>query len=208
MTLQPFEKWANDFVGPIEPQGKTGARYIITITEYLTRWAQAQPVKDCRATTAAKFLFENVLTRFGYPKILMSDRGMHFLNETINALTEEFQIYHQQSTPYHPQANGTLEAFNTILETALTKFADRGNHRYGRPRGIGRKARTARRIGGGTLSGWIPSAGKLHMHWLGPNVIKEVTDGGTVQLAKLNGDPFPGRVNGSRLKLYTGGPTT
>ena len=48
---------------------------------------------------------------------------------------------------------------------------------------------------------------KLRMHWLGPYVIKEVTDGGAVQLAKLNGDSFLERVNGSCLKLYTGGLT-
>ena len=47
---------------------------------------------------------------------------------------------------------------------------------------------------------------KLQMHWLGPYFIQEVTNGGTVQLAKLNGDPFPSQVNGSRLKLYTRGP--
>jgi len=29
------------------------------------------------------------------------------------------------------------------------------------------------------------------MHWLGPYVIKEITDSGVVQLVKLNGDPFP-----------------
>eukprot|EP00253_Pinus_taeda_P027028 PITA_27028 len=36
MTLQPFEKLAIDFVGPLKPQGKMGARYIIVVTEYLT----------------------------------------------------------------------------------------------------------------------------------------------------------------------------
>jgi len=50
-------------------------------------------------------------------------------------------------------------------------------------------------------------SGKHRMHWLGPYVIKEVFDGGMIQLAKLNGDPFPGRVNGSHLKLYMGGLT-
>jgi len=41
------------------------------------------------------------------------------------------------------------------------------------------------------------------MRWLGSSVIKEITDGGAVQLVKLNGEPFPGKVNGSRLKPYT-----
>ena len=91
MTLQPFEKWALDFVGPIQPQGKkTGALYIITATEYLTRWVEAQPIKDCISMTATKFLFEYVLTQFRCPKVLMSDRSTHFLNETMRGMLEEF----------------------------------------------------------------------------------------------------------------------
>ena len=45
--------------------------------------------------------------------------------------------------------------------------------------------------------------GKIQMHCLGPYVIKEITDSGAVQLMKLNGDPFSGKVNGSQLKPYT-----
>eukprot|EP00253_Pinus_taeda_P023818 PITA_23818 len=90
MTLQPFEKWVIDFVGPIQSQGKKmGARYIITATVYLTRWVEAKPVKDCTGVTTTKFLFEYVLTRFGCPK-----------------------------------ANGKVEAFNKVLENALTKVCN------------------------------------------------------------------------------------
>jgi len=49
--------------------------------------------------------------------------------------------------------------------------------------------------------------GKFRMHWLGPYAIKEVTNGGAVQLVNLNGEHFPGKVNGSQLKPYMGGPT-
>jgi hypothetical protein len=123
VTLQQFDKWAIDFVGPINPPAKRiGSRYSITVIGYLTRWEKATPVKDCNAETKTHFLFEQVITRFGCPIILMSDQDMHFINNTINAMNEEFEFHHQKSTPYHPQENDTVEAFKKILENAMTKI--------------------------------------------------------------------------------------
>ena len=63
VTLQPFDKWAVDFVGPINTPGKrTGARYIITATDYLTRWVEVAPFVNCTAATAVRFIFENIVT--------------------------------------------------------------------------------------------------------------------------------------------------
>ena len=91
VKLQAFDKWAIDFVGPINPPGKrTGSRYIITTTDYFTRWVEAKLVKDCSANTTTQFSFENIFTIFGCPRVLMSDQGTHFLNQTIQTLSEEF----------------------------------------------------------------------------------------------------------------------
>jgi transposase InsO family protein len=110
-------------VGPINPPSKRrGQRYIIIATEYLKRWAEATPLKDCSVETTTHFLFEQVITRFGCPSILMSDQGAHFIKNTINFMIEESEVHHQKRTPYHPQENGIVEAFNKILENTLTKI--------------------------------------------------------------------------------------
>ena len=88
ITLHAFNKYAIYFVGLINPRGKrTGARDIITMIEYLDRWVGATLVKDCTVAAAAKFLFDNVVNRFGCPKILISDQGTHFVSQLIDELT-------------------------------------------------------------------------------------------------------------------------
>jgi hypothetical protein len=44
--------------------------------------------------------------------------------------------------------------------------------------------------------------GKIRMHWLGPYEVKNVIDGGAVQLKDLGETKLRGMINGSRLKLY------
>ena len=61
------------------------------------------PIKDCNSGTAVNFLFENVVTRFGCPKILISNQGTHFVNQLIEELTDELEIQHRITNPYHPQ---------------------------------------------------------------------------------------------------------
>ena len=67
-----FEIWAIEFIGPFpRPAKRTGARYIITVVEYITKWAEEEPVNTCSSEIAAKFIYENIITIFGCPLTLI-----------------------------------------------------------------------------------------------------------------------------------------
>ena len=84
-----FEMWVIYFFGPFSiPGRRTGARYIITVVEYVKKWAEAEAVETCSSEVAAKFIYENIIFRFGCPMTLISDQGSHFINKTIDALTK------------------------------------------------------------------------------------------------------------------------
>ena len=95
-------------------------------TEYVTKWAKAMATKAYDAKTVAKFIYENIITRFGCPKELVSDHGTYFSN-IIEQLTNRFLIKHQKTTPYHPRASGQTEKTNGILCKISTKMVQGSN---------------------------------------------------------------------------------
>jgi hypothetical protein len=121
LPIAPLEVWGIDYIGPITPTSSKLNRYIVVATEYLTKWAEAKAVKEDDGKQTAIFLYENIIVRFGCPKILISDRGTHFLNETMEEMTKLFKINHRKTTPYHPQTNGHTERVNQTLVRILRK---------------------------------------------------------------------------------------
>eukprot|EP00253_Pinus_taeda_P009643 PITA_09643 len=215
VTLQPFEKWAIDFVGQIQPPvKKMSTWYIITTTEYLTRWAKAHPVKDCIGVTATKFIFEYVLTRFGCPNILMRTTCKKLIRQThfILVYGVEFMMPMEYIVPSLRIAEYTRMADHRALEERLVKLTKLEEDRFlvGFHQQVQKEHEKAwhnQHIKLHTFKvndlvllydkKFDKFRGKFRMQWLGLYVIKEITNGGAVQLIKLNGEPFPGKVNGN-----------
>ena len=49
-----------------------------------------------------KFLKENIVSRFGIPRAMISDGGTHFCNKPFESLMKKYGITHKVATPYHP----------------------------------------------------------------------------------------------------------
>ena len=120
----PFDQIGIDLVGPL-PITSRGNRYITVATDYLTRWPEAKAIPDTTANTVAKFIFEEIVCRYGCPTVLLSDQGTHFRNDLVDNLCHHLGIKHKYSSTYHPQTNGLTERYNRTLVETLAKISDK-----------------------------------------------------------------------------------
>ena len=70
------------------------------------------------------FLHDDIFTRFGVPREIVTDQGTQFTSHLVQAFVQQYKIKHQLSSPYHPQANGQVESTNKVLEAILTKTVE------------------------------------------------------------------------------------
>lgn len=105
------------------PTTNTGYTGILVLTEYLTKFPYAVPIKTKSAPEIAKHLL-HFISLFGPPKVLLSDQGREFLNEIVDHLSKASGIERKVTSAYHPRTNGLTERFNQTLIQSLAKHAE------------------------------------------------------------------------------------
>ena len=98
-----------------------GSQFILVAVDYVSKWVEAVPTKTNDNKVVVKFLKENIFTRFGTPRAIISDNGSHFCNKVFETLMRKYSINHKLSTPYHPQTNGQVEVTNRQIKLILEK---------------------------------------------------------------------------------------
>ena len=76
---QPFSQWGLDVIGPINPKSRKGHMYILTDTNYLTKWPEAVALKKDDSKELINFLKYNILSRFDVPEKFITDNGSIFI---------------------------------------------------------------------------------------------------------------------------------
>ncbi len=116
-----FDRLAVDCLGPL-PLTESGNRHIVIFSDYLTRWPEAFCTPDTKATTIARLLVDEVISRHGAPRQLLSDQGQNFLSKLVAEICDLFQTRKVNTTAYHPSTDGLVERFNRTLLAMLACF--------------------------------------------------------------------------------------
>ncbi|CAL9005243.1 unnamed protein product [Prunus brigantina] len=120
-TPWPFHTWGLDLIGTIHPPSD-GYIWILTATEYFTKWVEAIPLRKATGAAIANFIREYIVCRFGIPYKIVTDNGTPFVNKQVSSTLSGYGIKHRRSTPYYPQGNGQAEATNKTLLRILSKM--------------------------------------------------------------------------------------
>lgn len=99
-----------------------GQTYILTMIDRYTRWPEAAPLSDKRASSVAKALLIHWISRFGCPTKITTDQGTQFESELYRELCNLLGMTHVRTTSYHPQSNGMIERFHRTLKASLMAY--------------------------------------------------------------------------------------
>ena len=64
-------------MGPF-PNTPGKVKYLVVAMDYFTKWIEADSLACISGRQMIKFMWKNIVTRFGIPKILVGDNGLHF----------------------------------------------------------------------------------------------------------------------------------
>jgi len=78
VMIEPFEKWAIDFVGPINPTS-SNKKHILVCIDFVTKWVEVKAIYFANERVVVDFLF----TRFGVPREIVSDNGPQFISNLV-----------------------------------------------------------------------------------------------------------------------------
>ncbi|GAB7357799.1 hypothetical protein MBLNU459_g0615t2 [Dothideomycetes sp. NU459] len=121
----PFQELTMDFVTGLPPSKARGSVHdaILVIVDRYTKVAlYIACSKTITATQLADIFVERVISRYGTPKGIVSDRGTVFTSAFWQEICVALKVRRRLSTAFHPQTDGQTERQNQTLELYLRVY--------------------------------------------------------------------------------------
>ena len=101
-----------------------GNLYNLLAVDYVSKWVEAIACPRNDASTVVGFIQRNILSTFGAPRTIISDKGSHFANKVSAKLLSRYGFRHVMGLAYHPQSNGQAKISNREIKKILEKIVN------------------------------------------------------------------------------------
>jgi hypothetical protein len=119
-TWKLFDEISIDVITKL-PTTKRGNNGMVVLTEAVTGWPEAYPIKSKTAPEIGGAVF-HYFCRFMIPRRIRTDRGGEFVNEVLKLLSEIYHFEHVLISSRHPQGDGQVERRNRDIVNQLEKL--------------------------------------------------------------------------------------
>jgi transposase InsO family protein len=89
------------------------------VVDYIFKWVKAMLCRNSDSKNSKKMFEEIIFLRFKVPRMVISDRGTHFIDRSFRKYLLKHGIRHNIATPYHPQTSGQAETSNKQIKNIL-----------------------------------------------------------------------------------------
>lgn len=72
-----FEQWEMDIVGPL-PIAAVKKKLLLLETDYFRKWVEVEAYANIKGKDVFKFVWKNIVCRFGVPQEIVADNGLQF----------------------------------------------------------------------------------------------------------------------------------
>ena len=87
----PFAQLGIDIVGPL-PIAPTQKKLLLVATDYFSKWIEADAFLSIKDRDVTRFIWKNIVCRFGIPRSIMSDNWPQFDSRVSRDFCQELKI--------------------------------------------------------------------------------------------------------------------
>jgi hypothetical protein len=120
---EPNQQVHDDLFGPLKTTDR-GKKFILCMTDALTKYVELVPLPNKEANTVAEAIFSKWFCCFGMPLDIVTDQGKEFCAKLSDDLLKRLGTTHLTTSPHHPQCNSQAEVANKTIAKYLACFCD------------------------------------------------------------------------------------
>uniref|UniRef100_UPI00200D0C82 integrase catalytic domain-containing protein n=1 Tax=Escherichia coli TaxID=562 RepID=UPI00200D0C82 len=98
-----------------------GVKFCVVAVDYFSKWVEAEPLATISAKEVQKFVWKNIVCRFGIPRVLVADNGSQFIDKGFQEFISDLGIKMHFAPVAHSQSNGQLEVSNKTITEGLKR---------------------------------------------------------------------------------------